>query len=453
MMMILSELVEKFAAQAFRVRPEIGELPIRGSAGPAEQAGAAAQSLRNHGLPVQVYRLVSTNGSGAPALPPALVHQGGWQVLNDDSADPDLESVRVGEPPVGRAFTTVGGPAEPPAPAGPPDIFICYAVPGDPGELADRQLAADLRKLLWDLASIGRRPLYVDAVGLVPEAAVHSLGSQAGEAESRFNEVLALLQRQVDQTARGYAPVEAHSPIWRRLGELVAAERIPSVLEGLPFALWREIVDLDRQGLRQFAARFLYLGRMDKAAETALRFSTAYHLLNRVRRDEAFANQLLGLAHGEPAPVLLTCRELDHYGRLEAALTGQGLQVWSLILGDEPLSTLLRAPLLGGALLDNMGVAVSEDERRVRALRDCVKWVVQMACRRSDMRWAARAFEALDGLSEEEIDDVVKALSHPARLHLRQSGQDPAWQLLYLLRDRGYLPLDVDLCGLEGGGT
>lgn len=451
--MTLLELVETFAAQAFRVRPEIGELPIQGSADPAEQAVAAAQSLRDHGLPVQAYRLLSSNGSDAPALPPALVHQGTWQLQNGDSADPGWGSVRVSEPPVGRAFTALDGRTAPPAAMGPPDVFICYAVPGDPGELADRQLTGDLRRLLSELAPTGRRPLYVDAVGLVPEGAVRSLGSQAGEAESRFNEVLALLQRQVAQTARGHAPADAHSPIWRRLGEFVAAERIPSVLEGLPFALWREIVDLDRQGLRQFAARFLYLGRTDKAAETALQFSTAYHQLNKVRRDEAFAQQLLGLARDEPAPVVLTCRELDHYGRIEAALTGEGLQVWSLILGDEPLSTLLRAPLLGGALLDNMGVAASEDARKTRALRDCVKWVVQMACRRPDMRWAARAFEALDGLSEEEIDDVVRDLSHPARLHLRQNGQDPAWQLLYLLRDRGYLPLDVDLCGLEGGGT
>lgn len=452
-MTTLPKLVETFAAQTFRVRPEVSGLPAGSSDRPAEEACAAARCLREHGLPVQAYQLRSADGSDLPALPPALVHQRGWQLPSTESEDPAPGAVRVGEPPVGWGFTLVDGQSAPPVPAGPPDVLICYAVPSDSGELADRQLLGNLRRLLSESVRAGRKVLYVDAVGLVPERTVQATGSGTGVSESRFDEVLALLQREIAQTTQGRAPFEAHSPIWRRVGEIVAAERIPSTLERLPFELWKEIVDLDRQGLREFAARFLFLGRTDKATEAASRFSAAFHQLNRVRRDEAFVQQLLGLGGAEPRPVVFTCRELDHYGRIESALSREGLQVWSLILGDEPLSTLLRAPLLGSALLDNMGVAASEDARKARALRDCVKWVVQAAYGRPDVRWAVRVFEALDGLDEAQIDDVVKALGHPTRLYLRQKGQDPASQLLYLLRDRGYLPLEIDLSGLEGGGA
>jgi hypothetical protein len=326
-----------------------------------------------------------------------------------------------------------------------PDVALFYGSTGDPGSLADEQFCPDAAELISQAESRGRRVVFMDALGLIPEAAVNSLAASQGGKKQAFDAAFRQIAAETASLGKGgLGPVETRSPLWAAAYKFLGNQGIKGVVENLRFDLWEKIVAFDRRNLARHALEHFAAGLVDDAADLMVEQIRGFHELNCVVRNAHLAEQMKAIcAECATPPLFLVLKEIGHFGVLESLL-GDVLCVRSKILGRERFLALSRAAGME-PLLANIGVRLSQEETRAQALRSCLKMLILPRWQPTpSLRSSTRLLEStsVDHLSLEAIVDIVGELHCPTRIYLRNAPhtQTLQMQLTYLLRERGVLP-------------
>jgi len=353
----------------------------------------------------------------------------------------------IGEPPVGVRFSVVSSRTQR-AEGEIPDVAAFYGSTNDPSALAEEQFCPDADALIAQAHAEGRRVVFIDALGLIPEATVSARVSARQNRQQAFAAAFGQIAAETTQLEKGgLGPFETQSPLWQAAYRFLKDRKIRGVLERLRFDLWEEIVAFDRRNLVCHAMDHFAAGLVDDAADLMAQHIRGFHELNCGIRNAYLVEQLKAI-RGEThvPPLLLILKEIGHYGVLESLLA-DSLHVQSKILGHERFTSLARTAGME-SVLGNLGVRLSEDELRVQALRSCLKrLVVPTWSPTKSLRSHARLLETsgIDHMSETAVREVIGALHGPCRKYLRNAphGQMLGKQLLYLLRERGVLPVNA----------
>jgi len=439
----MSELISRYAAQLKKRIAADVVLPE-----PTNQQNAAtlASTLRQHGLPVQVYRLSDPAAVGEIAFPFLAPTDSGWAMVTTEKIvtengrslpDPlPADPVIVGEPPVGLMFKPLE--SVPPDPRG--EAVIFYTATNAPRELAEAQLVPDLRSLIeWGRKS-KKRVIFLDSLGLIPAEQIDALGGD----RSAFEAAIANLKREIDSIASGNDRArDPRNPVWNVAYEVLREGHVESILEDLNFELWRKAIDFDEQKLPQTAISHFVGGQLEQAAKLMAEYQLEFHRINCNIRNENLVSQVSGLDDGQGL-LLLMVREIGHFGVLERIFPNSGFAVRAKLLGEGRFPSLL-ARFGMESILDNIGVPLTPAERKLIALRSCLKALVLQALAKDkplfEFTRKLPDLHQIDRLSWETIEGLIDELHSPIRVYLRNDpyGQSVRDQLLYLLKEKNII--------------
>ena len=442
----MNDLIRDFARElslptaGLRVLDE--RLPLTPS---IEKPGVFAGSLRAAGLPVQAiliesflsYSFFGVYDSGYALFSPTSEKR--VKVITPDMqeeiVDPGVVQRQpiITIPPVGRTFRVTE--VAPRKWADKHEIAIFYSATTSSAELAKQQVIPDLEALVGRAKLEGKEMIFIDAVGLIPEEAVHRYGLH----DEAFKRALDALQREADGTREGRPIHETRSPLWREIYSFLAKNRVRTVVERYSSELDRSIKKFDKLGLAKEAVGYLLAGRIEDATEVMMQYLSEFHRLNCTRRGESLAGQIKQILDASESPlIVVVLREIGHYGALETLF--REYPQTTKIVGNEKFTDLLSA-----TSLVNFQVDVPEEVLRASAVRYCLKTLItpKIAGGRPFNEIVARfARTELDRLDEEAVRDIFADLHHPARIFLRSTphSQELQDQLLHILKDRRIIP-------------
>ena len=447
--MKLGELVSSYvktcqSALGYRV-----EAPPLGEGREVVEPEALARMLRDVGVPVQAYRLVHARELGFAHLRWA---DGRWELHLPPlhpSPTPLGTQVIVGEPPTGVWFQVVSetkGRSENEQ----PDVVIAYAATSDLPEV-DPQVFTELEACIRSARGSGRRVVYLDSLGLIPEESVKAMNPR--DERAAFELAYRLIAHEAEQIGAGHPPHETRSPFWKALYELLAQLRVETKLEALSYDLWKKIVEFDRHNLLQQAIQEFLRGFPEEAAKTSLEYAQGFHKLNCTARARLVVDQVERLMKSSgPRPLVLIVRELGHYGVLERLLASRYV-VHSKIVGEDRFTSLLGAPGLGEGLLDNLEVKLAREEELLWAARACLKRILLTQLEEKGFREKVGFFArtGIDELNWDDLKELVEQLYEPVLLMQRKHGISFPDQLIALLTSRGVIPESPVPTGGEAG--
>lgn len=398
---------------------------------------ALAQLLRDLGVPVQAYRLVRTRELGFAHLRWA---DGQWEAHLPPLRPSPTQlgtQVIVGEPPTGVWFQVYEqkGRSE----NGQPDVVIAYAATADLPEV-DPQVFTELEAYIRSARGSGRRVVYLDSLGLIPEESVKAVNPR--DERAAFELTYRLIAHEAERIRAGHPPSEHRSPFWQALYELLARLCVETKLEALSYELWKKIVEFDRRNLLQQATQEFLSGFPEEAAKTSLEYAQGFHELNCTARARLLVDQVDRLTRSSgPRPLILIVRELGHYGVLEGMLASRYV-VHSKIVGEDRFTSLLGAPGLGEGLLNNLGVKLAREEELLWAARACLKRILLTQLKDKEFREIVGFFgkTGIDELGWDELKELVEQLYEPVLLMQRKHGVSIPAQLMALLTSRGVIP-------------
>ena len=195
--------------------------------------------------------------------------------------------------------------------------------------------------------------------------------------------------------------------------------------------------------LDQFENRLLIAGQLEQAATLMAEYQVEFHRINCNIRNQNLVSQVSGLDDGQGL-LLLMVREIGHFGVLERIFPNSGFTVRSKLLGEGRFPSLL-ARFGMESVLDNIGVPLTPAERRLIALRSCLKALVLQALAKGKplFEFTRRLpdLHRIDRLSWETIERLIGELHSPIRVYLRNEpyGQSVRDQLLYLLKEHNII--------------
>lgn len=411
-----------------------------------KEARIIAKKLREKGIPVQAYQLQNEDQLSKLEFPFLIKHLGEWKLIDPSSddylgmvnKDEEGNPIIVGEPPVGVTFEMIKK-----QPDNSVKIYIFYAATNDSPKLAHEQVFTDIERIL-EAKEENTDILFMDALGLIPEETVINQPGQ--NRRERFEEAFEGIKAQTANIENGVPPKEYHkarSPFWNEVWEFLAQRKVRSVLEELQFELWEKIIDFDNKKLVNKAFQLAYYGWPEQAAETMAGWKIGFHKRNCLERNGYLSNQINQLIEKSGKPlIILMAKEIGHYGVLESLLSDY--TVYSKIIGHRKFRTLLKVPPLD-VILDNMEVRLSEDTRKLLALKQCLKGFIQARIG-DNLRKSAEIFEKthIDELTYKQITHLLEDLHSPERIYLRQvDNQKLEDQLIYLLRNKGIISTQV----------
>jgi len=405
-----------------------------------------ADALRTAGVACAAYRL--PEGTPTGDLPPSIVaREGGWCLEGSeaDGTDPALASVIIGEPPVGSPYVILreGDEALAPADIG---VWLFYASPADDAELAEQQVLPDLEAILDRAREEGARPIFVDSVGLIRDR-----GATVGVSDSAaFQRAMISLRAQAKELrAPSGFHSDAQSPMWQAIYAYLGERRdeVSWVTEDLRWRLQERIVRHDLRKLGTQALNHFAAGQIDEAADVMTEQIATFHELNCLERNRRLAHQIEQIIEerGSEARIVVI-REIGHVNSLETLLpTSLGIQ--TKIVATEPLHVLFARMGMETAV-GNFGVVPTQDNVRLRALRQCIKCALPATPLRGlSLSAGARllASTCIDALSEQSVREILDRLHAPVRVFLRNTPHAHAMgkQLQYLLVDLGVIPPEL----------
>lgn len=409
-----------------------------------KEARIMAKKLREKGIPAQAYRLQNEDQLSKLEFPFLIKHLGEWKLIGpgmevqqgmlnkEEKANPII----VGEPPVGVTFEVIKK-----QPDNSVKIYIFYAATNDSPKLAHEQVFTDIERIL-EAKEENTDILFMDALGLIPEERVKNQPGQ--NKRERFKEAFERIKAQTANIENGVPPQETRSPFWNEVWGFLAQWKVRSVLEELEFELWEKIIDFDHKQLPKKAFQLTYYGWPKQAVQTMAEWKIGFHNRNCIERNQNLSNQINQVIEKSGKPlIILMAKEIGHYGVLESLLSDY--TVYSKIIGHRKFGTLLKVPPLD-VILDNMEVRLSEDTRKLLALKQCLKEFIQARIGDS-LRKSAEILEKethIDELTYKQIIQLLEDLHSPERIYLRQvDNQKLEDQLIYLLRNKGIISTQV----------
>lgn len=299
-----------------------------------------------------------------------------------------------------------------------------------------------LRKVLDDLheqaTRSGKKLVYIDELGLIPEESVKRTqeSSQLGEKEA-FESAKKSLGDEITGFEDGISTYD-ENPFYQAQYSYLANHKIKSYMENLDYENWKRILAFDDLNIHNEATKAFCLGDTETYLKKLKKYTKGFWLYNVKERDEIFRRQIKEIAEGNPQSIIVTLRGIGHYGT-EEKLDLRDFTVETFVIADGDFNENLVSDQMSQVMLSN-GVNVEPKEERLLHLRsfpeECLRAYLERTI--DDLAYATRlAKKIVDRMNEKEIKRLSRDISYAfAKGKLTDSNQ--LWDYVYnWAKDRG----------------